>query len=463
MAQRALVIGGGPGGSTTAALLAAGGLEVWLLERDTFPRYHIGESLASSCREVLSLSGAVDKVDAAGFPVKQGALWRWGAEADWTINWSQQMGPNVSSWQVDRADFDKLLLDHADSRGVRVVQGASVKRVLFDGDRGYAAEWIHDSGTHFTEFDYLVDASGRAGVLSAQHFRDRRRHEIFRNVAIWGYFDGGATLPNTPPGGIDVISHPDGWYWVIPLRGGRHSVGFVTHQATFLARRKDFTNIEEMYFALVSESDTVRGLVSGASLSSSIRVEQDYSYVADSFCGPNYFLVGDAACFLDPLLSTGVHLALYSALLAAATVLAISRGEVTDEEGRGFYETAYRNAYARLLVLVSSVYEQYRGKSNYFWTAQRMVAEKQGLSVRPDAAFTDIISGSSDLRDARGGQAATVTLKLIEAAERARQAAAASSPSGVPIASLRIDPRDLADAASGLHLITTPHLGIGRA
>src|SRR4051812_9068291 len=143
MPKRVLVIGGGPGGSTTAALLARAGLEVQLLEREVFPRYHIGESLASSCRVFLRQSGAIPKIDARGYPVKRGALLRWGTEEDWTVDWSRLFGTNVSSWQVARDDFDQVLLEHAADSGADVRQGCSVKRVLFDGDgRPYAAEWV---------------------------------------------------------------------------------------------------------------------------------------------------------------------------------------------------------------------------------------------------------------------------------------------------------------------------------
>jgi len=222
-----VVIGGGPGGSTAAALLARAGMDVLLLERDVFPRYHIGESLAVSCRVIMELSGAVDTVDSSGFLTKRGALLQWGAEDDWTIDWNALFGAEAKSWHVDRDKFDEILLTNAEKQGAEVVQSATVKKVDFDGDRPVAVEWVRNSEPDRllrTHFDFLIDASGRAGVLSAQKFRNRHPHEIFRNVAIWGYWQGGTTLPNTPEGGINVISSPDGWYWVIPLRGGRRSV-----------------------------------------------------------------------------------------------------------------------------------------------------------------------------------------------------------------------------------------------
>jgi flavin-dependent dehydrogenase len=467
MTVKVLVIGGGPGGSTAAALLARNGVDVLLLEREHFPRYHIGESLASSCRVVLGLSGVVDRIDAQGYPAKRGALLRWGAEEDWTINWSDLFGSNVSSWQVERDHFDHILLDHAAEQGADVRQGAAVKRVVFEDGRPRAAEWTDpaDGGKLVTtEFDYVIDASGRAGVLSAQHFRNRRPHEIFRNVAIWGYWKGGRTLPNTPDGGIDIISHPEGWYWVIPLRDGVHSVGFVTHQTNFLDKRQKYGSNEEMLLSIVDDSDTVRDLMTGGVFERPVRIEQDFSYVADRFCGPGHYEVGDAACFLDPLLSTGVHLALYSAMLASASILATVRGEVTEDEAAGFYETLYRNAYARLLVLVSGVYEQYEGKDSYFWLAQRMVREKERLRTDgSNAAFVEIVAGLSDLRDAGAAEGAGVMTGLVEEAERAQRRVDANLEDGKPsnLAPLRIDPSDLHDVASGLFLVTKP-LGIGR-
>ncbi|MGW3964180.1 NAD(P)/FAD-dependent oxidoreductase [Amycolatopsis sp. NPDC005003] len=467
MTKKVLVIGGGPGGSTAAALLARNGVDVLLLEREHFPRYHIGESLASSCRVVLGLSGVVDKIDAQGYPAKRGALLRWGAEEDWTINWSELFGTNVSSWQVEREHFDQILLEHAAEQGADVRQGANVKRVLFEDGRPYAAEWTDsaDPGkTNTTGFDYVIDASGRSGVLSSQYFKNRRPHEIFRNVAIWGYWKGGKTLPNTPAGGIDVISHPEGWYWVIPLRGGVHSVGFVTHQANFLEKRRKYGSNEEMLLSIVDDSDTVKELMSEAVFEQPVRIEQDFSYVADRFCGPGHYEVGDAACFLDPLLSTGVHLALYSAMLASASILATIREEVTEAEAAGFYETLYRNAYARLLVLVSGVYEQYKGKDSYFWLAQRMVRQTENLQRDgSNAAFVEIVAGLSDLRDAEAAEGTAVLTELVEEAERAKARADAGNEDGQPsnLAPLRIDPSDLHDTASGLYLVTKP-LGIGR-
>ncbi|MFI0899073.1 NAD(P)/FAD-dependent oxidoreductase [Streptomyces sp. NPDC020983] len=454
-----LVVGGGPAGSLTAALLAGSGVDVLLLEKEVFPRYHIGEALASSCRPVLELAGAAEKVDAAGFLRKHGGLFRWGAEQDWIADWSALFGPEVRSWSVERGEFDHLLLNNAAERGARVVQGATVKRVVFEGDRPVAAEWTtaeEPGRVRTSRFTHLVDASGRAGLLTAQTLKNRTRHEVFRNVAIWGYWDGDTLLPQTPRGGSNIISAPDGWYWVIPVREGRRSVGFVMHETAFRERRKSGGSLDDLLGELVQESETVRTLLDGDRQIASARVEQDYSYTARSFCGPGYFVAGDAACFLDPLLSTGVHVASYSALLAAASIVAVADGTVDESEALAFYESLFRNAYTRLFAMVGRMYHQYQGKANYFWLAQRLTGAPE-TSERSDAAFVEVVGGLSDLYDAEHGRA------VDRGAPAPAEAAADTGPDDTALGLVDIAPKDLYDTASRLRLVTSPRLGLRRA
>lgn len=241
-----------------------------------------------------------------------------------------------------------------------------------------------------------------------------------------------------------------------------------------------------MLLSLVGESDTVREQLADAKfLQGEVRVEQDFSYVADSFCGPGHFIVGDAACFLDPLLSTGVHLAMYSGMLSAASILATVNGDVEEKEALGFYEVLFRNAYQRLFTLVSGVYQQYMGKDTYFGLAQSLVRETQDApaphSDNNDAAFGELVAGVTDLREASSqaglGTAPIQTViddaaeldgtpvgELLTAAEQARQQAITASPnSPLSMAPMKMDANDLYDAATGLYLTTTPTLGIRRA
>jgi flavin-dependent dehydrogenase len=421
-----LVVGGGPGGSTAAALLAKAGLSVLLLERETFPRYHIGESLLASCLPTLRLSGAYDKVAAHGFQKKRGALILW-AQDTWLLDWAKLIDPNAWSWQVDRADYDHILLKNAAEQGAEVIEGASVKRILFDGKRAASAEWVRrgqDGPVNTVRFDYVIDASGREGVLSQKHFKMRTNHAIFQNIAIWGYWTGAKLLPNSPFGAINVVSSPDGWWWHIPLSGGRYSVGLVTHKKKYQEAKDKFPTLKDYYMDRLNSVSSMREVTEGAELVSEIKAEQDYSYVAEHFCGSGYFMVGDAACFLDPLLSTGVHLAQYSAMLAAAAIISTKKNEVGEDEAYRFFEYIYRRAYTRMLVLVSNMYEKYNGKDEYFWSAQKLVHEKTRYSEAV-SSFTDIVIGMADIREAEHLDTRIMDQELIEEAEQAQRIKAA--------------------------------------
>ncbi|MCG8915750.1 tryptophan 7-halogenase [Actinokineospora sp. PR83] len=396
-----LVIGGGPGGATAAGLLAREGLSVTLLEKQHFPRYHIGESLLPSCLPILELLGVREKVDAHGFQEKWGAYFDWGGE-NWDVTFGASAEERRYSFQVDRSTFDKLLLDHARELGVRVVEGAEVKRLGFDGERPTSAVWTLDGSTEeqVTHFDHVIDASGRAGLLNTRHLRGRRYHDVFRNIAVWGYWERAKPLAQGPDGAIAIGSVEDGWLWGIPLAGGRFSVGLVTHRDVFNEKRQAGATSEELYHAAIAESGLLGDLLATAELVTDLRTEKDYSYTSERFAGPGYFLVGDAACFLDPLLSTGVHLAMYSAMLAAASLASVTRGEFAEAEAQALYERSYRQAYLRLLVVVSNLYQQNKGKDSYFWEAQRLTL-RDCSAEELKQSFVEIVSGIEDLRDSQ--------------------------------------------------------------
>lgn len=451
-----LVIGGGPAGSTVAGLLAKQGFRVTLLERGHFPRYHIGESILPSCRLIFDLLGIRDKVERYGFRPKGGAYFFWGPD-EWVVRFDELGDDAPNAWQVVRSEFDKLLLDHARELGVEVHEGTAVREVEFDRDRPIAVRWSTENATGRLGFDYLVDASGRAGIMATRYLRNRTHHSVFRNVATWSYWKGAVPLDRGPEGAIVVSSVSNGWFWAIPLHDGTTSVGLVTGKQEFNARRAELGGADRLYHAALRECPSVRGMLTNAERVSGMRTEQDYSYVAGSFSGPGYLICGDAACFLDPLLSTGVHLATYSAALAAAAISSTARGEVTESEAWGFFESVYRAAYERLLVLVSVFYDSYRGKEHHFYNAQRLsAADRDELDIQ--ASFDRIVTGIADMADAQ------------DAYRRVHQhLTGQDSGNPNPLANLnkahesKVAPLSADRAVDGLYLSFEPRLSLARA
>ncbi len=412
-----LVIGGGPAGSTAAALLAREGFDVTLVDKEKFPRYHIGESLLPICLDVFDILGVREKIEAQCFQEKKGTYFEWDNE-QWEINFVDVQGNGTYSFQVDRDSFDHLLLEHAKSQGAQVCEGIEVQSLCFDGDRPRKALWsqgVHGSDNGEISFDYLIDASGRAGITAMHYLKSRHYNQGFQNIALWGYWQDAAKLVKGPIGATAVISVPQGWFWAIPLQRERLSVGLVLHKKTFQEKKKHHATIEQLYLAAINDCPSIADLVKPGRLISPLRTEQDYSYTSEHFAGPGYFLSGDAACFLDPLLSTGVHLATFSALLVSASLASVLRGEIREDEAVQFYNYSYQQVYFRFLALVSSLYQQHKGKATYFWEAQQL-SHYDYSAAELQRAFTSIISGLEDLKDI---EHATVYDKVMMESSRA--------------------------------------------
>jgi len=481
-----LIIGGGPAGSTAAALLAREGFDVTLVEREVFPRYHIGESLLPSLLEFLDLTGAREKVEAYGFQRKPGGHIVWGSQ-QWDLIFDELSGTSTYSFQVIRSEFDQLLLDHAQSQGAKVLQGVEVQKLHFDEKDqqrpvGATLAETDESGKKWdVTFDFLVDASGRNSILASRYLRNRRYHEVFKNVAVWGYWKNTQRLPSPNEGAIATISIPEGWIWAIPLHDGTMSVGVVMHKDSFKAKHSS-QDLEQIYKDAIAQSPVVSKLLApGERLYPDLRVETDYSYVAAQFAGPGYFMIGDAACFLDPLLSTGVHLAMLSATLAAASLSSLLRGEVSSEEAQLFFEDSYRCAYLRLLVFVSTFYKLYDGKESIFWVAQQLSQHDTG-DASLKSAFTSLVSGLTDLKDVNDAGETTRRLVLEEMSKQLEENVALRRDKETMLAVIEHDTQRVhdndtflnkvrgseapalsaEDAIQGMYVVSKPRLGLAR-
>jgi flavin-dependent dehydrogenase len=390
---------------------------VTVLERERFPRYHIGESLLASVISTLRLSGAYDQVVAHGFQEKWGGFFQWKNDT-WRLNWADLIDANASSFQVDRAEFDNILLRNASAQGAKVIELATVQNILFaaDGERPTSVEWTGPDGrTQTTTFDFLVDASGRAGLLASRRYFDLRRpNPQFRNMATWSYWEGAHLHPDSPTGAINVVSTDEnGWFWHIPLAGGRFSTGYVVNARLAAAGRRELGSLDAYYHDAIRRTPAMGELLAGARQIDAVRAEADYSYTADRVSGPGYVIVGDAAYFLDPLLSTGVHLATVGGLVAAAAIATTLRGQMPEKEALDFFDYTYQRSYARFLVLVTRMYDQYVGAGEYF-------AHSRPLTEAPETDsdqlhFTRIMAGLTDPAELAGQQRRIDTATIADA------------------------------------------------
>lgn len=381
------VIGGGPAGSAVATILAKQGYQVRLYERERFPRAHIGESLLPATLAILDELGVLDKVKAAGFTVKNGATMSWGRSNElWSWYFKETNRQYPHSYQVNRPHFDQLLLNHARSNGVHVHEGCRVEDVRFA--EGQAQALLVNG--EFEAFDYIVDASGQRSLISNK-LNLKQWDEELNNLAVYSYFKGGEHLSGLDSGNILIEATQIGWLWKIPLKDGISSVGLVGDRDQSLETIRS-SSTDSFLMQGIGESRYVHAMLTNAKRINDVQLTRDWSYVASQFTGPTHCLVGDAACFVDPLFSTGVHLAISGALLAAALVTTTIEHPHLADIARTAYERAYRTRYFHFQELVHLFYSGNDTEDTYFWRARRIRGEQQ---YQPRAAFIRAISGQS--------------------------------------------------------------------
>lgn len=393
-----IVIGGGPGGSTVANLTAAQGARVLLLEADHFPRHQIGESLLpATVHGICGILGLSEELAQAGFVKKRGGTFRWGRSPEpWTFKFARNSdAPGAFAYQVERAKFDKLLLDASRRRGVDVREGHAVNEILFTGDRATGVRYTTDSGEVRTAHArYIVDAGGNRARQYNPHVGKRIYSKFFQNVALYGYFEGGKRLPAPNSGNILSCAFRDGWFWYIPLNETLTSVGAVVARdsAKIIQQGHD-----EAFRHFVNGCPLIGEYLSGATrvttgMYGDYRVRTDYSYCNTEFWRPGLVLIGDAACFVDPIFSSGVHLATYSALLAARSInTALRAGPSVEAECFGEFEQRYRREYGNFYQFCSAFYDMEQSTDSYFWAARKILnTEEQG-----NETFVKLIAGVS--------------------------------------------------------------------
>ena len=388
-----VVIGGGPAGSTTATMLAKQGYSVLLFERSQFPRDHVGESLLPASMPVLEELGVLDDIKRSGFLPKWGATMVWGSNRtpwSWYFNETNRQYPH--SYQVWRPLFDKLLLDNSSRHGVHVLEQHRVLEVLFEESRAVGVKFSDDVGEVKTVYaKFVADASGQQTLLASQ-LETKQWDDFFQNLAVYGYFSGVSNLPDPAENNIFIESYENGWIWDIPIHIGWNSIGIVADSSSSQDRLQQ-DGISDFLFAEISKSSNVSKMLENAKLESGPFVVKDWSYVCDPMVGDGYILVGDAACFIDPLFSSGVHLALMSGVLASAFINTSIKDKPLGVACESVYQELYLKEYSHFRDLARLFYSSNRSVDSYFWEARRILESDSVLS--PRNAFIQVVAGQA--------------------------------------------------------------------
>ena len=324
-----IVIGAGPAGSIASSLLKRAGHEVVVLERESFPRFSIGESLLPHCLDLVAEAGMIGAVDAAGFQLKNGAAFARGDDyADFDFGQQYSRG-RATAFQVPRAQFDQLLADEAERQGVEIRYRTGITAVDFSSPRPAVATRDAAGDDATLRADFVLDASGFGRCL-ARHLELERPSPFPVRQALFTHVADAIPRGSFDRQKIRVVVHPrhrDVWFWLIPFSGGRSSLGVVA-RPEFLA---GFAGTpEERLRALVAEDGGLADLLGAAGWDTEVREITGYSASVSTLHGRGFALLGNAAEFLDPVFSSGVTIAMRSASMAAAVLHRQLGGERVD-------------------------------------------------------------------------------------------------------------------------------------
>ena len=458
-------------------MLARQGWRVVLLERERFPREHVGESLLPASMPVLEELGAMEAVQAAGFLPKYGATMVWGRDPEpWSWHFRETSIQYPHAYQVWRPTFDLILLQNARSGGVDVWEGCRVGSVEFR-DEGSPAIISYISGTTGHQelpARFVVDASGQAALL-AQQTGTRRWDSFFQNLAVYAYFEGAEALPSPDENNIFIEAFEHGWFWTIPLGSAApvkpsspawSSVGAVVDNQT---GQEGIQRLGAREFLLeqLSQAPHTAAMLRDARWVAGPNVVRDWSYSSERTTGPNFVMTGDSACFVDPLFSSGVHLALMSGVMAAAyATTALKAADGGDEQLRDLagevYQELYYKEYNQFREMARLFYASNLTSDSYFWEARRITGENE---YTPRQSFIQAVAGQPprgyervvlDRGEAPADFVSSVRAVESERAERVQR-----------IAGLRSDPQRnqvlnaVPQLAEGVRVARRPVLGEG--
>ena len=319
-----IVVGGGPAGSTVAALVAESGRGVQIFERTQFPRFAIGESLMPDTYWTFKRLGMLDKLKQSAFPRKHSVQFFGQSGRGSAPFYFSDNNPHESSvtWQVQRDEFDAMMLQNAAEKGAQVHRGARVLEVLFDGDKanGVRAR-LADGATREFAARVVVDATGQSALIGRKLKLTTPEPQL-KKGSIYTHFAGGQRDEGIDEGATLILhtENRDSWFWYIPLPDDKVSVGVVGDMSYLLQGRKE--DPQQIFAEELAKCGPMQERLHSAEQLMPVRTTKDFSYRASRIAGEGWVLVGDAFCFLDPMYSSGVYLALKSGEMAADAIAA---------------------------------------------------------------------------------------------------------------------------------------------
>jgi flavin-dependent dehydrogenase len=399
-----VVIGGGPAGSVCAARLASRGRRVLVLERDRHPRFHLGESLLPNSLEVLEALDVIDEVRTR-FIVKRGARFVDGSDPARTVRYCFAEAFRARwdhAFQVPRDDFDALLFRRAGSCGAELREQWEATRVIWSGARATGLEARAPDGLlHPVRARFVVDASGRNAVIARASGNVQPIAHLDR-TALYTQVRGAWRDTGEREGDIQIVvfggnADDRGWFWFIPFADGRTSVGAVVSSAWVRAHR-GLGGPQALFDAVVAESPTAGWMLERAEKCFPPRATADFSFQVRGLCGDGWLALGDASGFIDPLFSTGAHLAMHGALHAAD---AIDEGLRSGDVSRPRFEPWEREQRSGARLFVGAVQAFYAGDlTNYlFAQPQRPFLRRAITSLLAGDVFDESARWAREIRE----------------------------------------------------------------
>ncbi len=350
-----VIIGGGPAGSASGALLAQAGKSVLIVEREKFPRFHIGESLIPFGNEVLRDMGVWEKLERAGFMTKKGAEFTLSNSCGFQRFWFRNnLGPeHAQTFQVERSKFDSLLLDHAHQSGCQISQPASIDSADFHEEL-IDLKIQSEAGIEAIQASYVIDASGRDAWIGKKLSVPKSDLGLSKKMAIYAHFENAYRNEGEAAGHITIIRMEQGWFWMIPLDEKKTSVGIVWEQEKLKATG---SNLEERFWAMIHSSKEASFRLKGGTLLGDFHATTDYSYRYHQSAGSRWLMAGDSAGFVDPIFSSGVMIALRTGGLAAQTILKQSPSSALSLATQKKYTAAVHQMTSVFLKMIELFYD----------------------------------------------------------------------------------------------------------